>query len=146
MDLVALKIGETTDPDQTHSAETVAALEVVADTATTEVVVEEVDTVVVAVEEDTEGEGVEVVMTMGIHSGEVAEEATIMAMEVEEVGVPEEDGEETTEMTKTEMMAPTGAEAVIEMAVIEVTSLEATEEETEEATEVTTDILHEGNL
>ena len=141
MDLVALKIGETTDPDQTHSAETVAALEVVADTATTEVVVEEVDTVV-AVEEDTEGEGVEVVMTMGIHSGEVAEEATIMAMEVEEVGVPEEDGEETTEMTKTEMMAPTGAEAVIEMAVIEVTSLEATEE----ATEVTTDILHEGNL
>jgi len=103
----------------------------VADSAVIEVVVE-----VEATEE------VEEVMRMEILSGEVAEEATIMAMEVEE-GDPEEDMEETTEMTLTEMMAPTGAEVVILMVEL---AEEPTSQEAAEAAEVTTDILHEGNL
>jgi len=103
----------------------------VADLAVIEVVVE-----VEATEE------VEEVMRMEILSGEVAEEATIMAMEVEE-GDPEEDMEETTEMTLTEMMAPTGAEVVILMVEL---AEEPTSQEAAEAAEVATDILHEGNL
>ena len=106
---------------------------VAADLGVTEAVVE-----VEATEE------VEEVMRMEILSGEVAEEATIMATEVEEVD-PEEDMEETTEMTKTEMMAPTGAEAVIETEVAD-HKVPTSQEAAEEVAEVTTDILHEGYL
>ena len=109
--------------------------ETVADTAT-EVV--EADT---EVAEGEATEELEVVMRMAILTEEVAEEATIMAM-VGDEEVLKVDGEVITEMTMTEMMAPTGAEGVIETEVTEVpTSQEATE-----AAEVTTDILHEGYL
>jgi len=110
---------------------------VAADLGVTEAVVE-----VEATEE------VEEVMRMEILSGEVAEEATIMATEVEEVDPEEdmeEDMEETTEMTKTEMMAPTGAEAVIETEVAD-HKVPTSQEAAEEVAEVTTDILHEGYL
>ena len=108
-------------------------------------VVEVVDLVVIEVVVEVEAtEEVEEVMRMEILSGEVAEEATIMAMEVEE-GDPEEDMEETTEMTLTEMMAPTGAEAVIETEVAD-HKVPTSQEAAEEVAEVTTDILHEGYL
>ena len=103
------------------------------------------DTETEVVEADTEvaegeaTEELEVVMRMAILTEEVAEEATIMGTAVEEA-VQEGDGAETTEMTTTEMRAPTGAEGEIEMAV-DLISQEATEE-----AEVTTDILHEGYL
>ena len=106
-------------------------------------VAEVVDLAVIEVVVEVEAtEEVEEVMRMEILSGEVAEEATIMAMEAEE-GDPEEDMEETTEMTLTEMMAPTGAEVVILMVEL---AEEPTSQEAAEAAEVTTDILHEGNL
>jgi hypothetical protein len=133
-----LKTGETMGRKASGEAadiRVVAAVDIkvaeVADLAVIEVVVE-----VEATEE------VEEVMRMEILSGEVAEEATIMAMEVEE-GDPEEDMEETTEMTLTEMMAPTGAEVVILMVEL---AEEPTSQEAAEVAEVATDILHEGNL
>lgn len=129
---VDLRIGETTD----HKASAEAVdLETEVDMVTE--VVEEVDMAV----EEVAIEGEEVDMRMEILMGEVAEEATIMAM-VGDEEVLKVDGEVITEMTMTEMMAPTGAEGVIETEVTEVpTSQEATE-----AAEVTTDILHEGYL
>ena len=120
--------------------------------ASVEVVVSEEDVVVLVIEEEEE-EGTTVAGEAAteveeedtiteILTGEVAEEATIMAMEEDEEEVLEVDGEVITEMTMTGMMAPTGAEGVIETEVTEVpTSQEATE-----AAEVTTDILHEGYL
>ena len=127
---MALRTGETTDrPSEAAAVDS----ETVADTET-EVV--EADT---EVAEGEATEEVEVVMRMEILTEEVAEEATIMGTAVEEA-VQEGDGAETTEMTTTEMRAPTGAEGEIEMAV-DLISHEATEE-----AEVTTDILHEGYL
>ena len=132
-----LKTGETTDHHKA-SVEVIKAVEVAA------IKVVAVDSEVIEVAEvEATGEVVEVDTTMEEASAEVAEEATIMEeASVEEVDL-EEDMAETTEMTMTEMMAPTGAEVVIEMVVDHRVPIS---QEAAEAAEVTTDILHEGYL
>lgn len=139
-DSEGLKTGETTDHHKA-SVEVAAAIKAV-EAAAIKVVAVDSEVIEVAEVEAT-GEVVEVDTTMEEASAEVAEEATIMEeASVEEVDL-EEDMAETTEMTMTEMMAPTGAEVVIEMVVDHRVPIS---QEAAEAAEVTTDILHEGYL